>query len=67
VSASTQNQARSALLFLYKAVLATELPWLDNVELAKTGKRLPVVLNRTEVQAILSHLSGTQWLVGKLL
>jgi len=67
VSASTQNQARSALLFLYKEVLATELPWLGNVELAKTGKRLPVVLNRTEVQAILSHLSGTHWLVGNLL
>jgi hypothetical protein len=55
------------LLFLYKAVLATERPWLGNVELAKTGKRLSVVLNRTEVQAILSHLSGMHWLVGKLL
>ena len=67
VSASTQNQARSALLFLYKEVLGIELPWLDNVELAKTGKRLPVVLTREEVQAILSRLTGTHWLVGSLL
>ncbi|GAB6141650.1 integron integrase [Methylosoma difficile] len=67
VSASTQNQARSALLFLYKEVLGIELPWLENVELAKTGKRLPVVLTREEVQAILSRLTGTHWLVGSLL
>ena len=44
VSASTQNQAKCALLFLYKEVLAIELPWLDNVEQAKVPKRLPVVL-----------------------
>lgn len=67
VSASTQNQAKSALLFLYREVLAVELPWLDNVEQAKTPARLPVVLNRDEVQAILSRLSGTNWLVGSLL
>ena len=41
VAASTQNQAKSALLFLYKEVLAVELPWLDKVEAAKTSKRLP--------------------------
>ncbi|NOS74348.1 MAG: integron integrase [Methyloglobulus sp.] len=67
VSASTQNQAKSALLFLYKEVLGVQLPWLDNVEQAKTPKRLPVVLNRDEVQAILSRLSGTQWLIASLL
>lgn len=67
VSASTQNQAKSALLFLYREVLALELPWLDNVEQAKTPKRLPVVLNRDEVQAILSRLTGTQWLIASLL
>jgi integron integrase len=67
VSASTQNQAKSALLFLYKEVLAMELPWLDNVEQAKTPKRLPVVLNREEIQAILSRLTGTQWLIASLL
>jgi integron integrase len=67
VSASTQNQARCALLFLYKEVLAVELPWLDNVEQAKAPKRLPVVLNRDEIQAILSRLSGTNWLIASLL
>jgi len=67
VSASTQNQARCALLFLYKEVLETELPWLDDVEQAKTPKRLPVVLNRDEVQAILSRLQGTHWLIASLL
>ena len=44
-----------------------ELPWLDNVEQAKTPKRLPVVLNRDEIQAILSRLTGTQWLIASLL
>lgn len=67
VSASTQNQAKSALLFLYKEVLAVELPWLDNVAQAKTSRRLPVVLNRDEVQAVLSRLSGTHWLIASLL
>lgn len=67
VAASTQNQAKSALLFLYKEVLALELPWLDNVAQAKTPKRLPVVLNREEVQAVLSRLSGTHWLIASLL
>lgn len=67
VSASTQNQAKSALLFLYKVVLEQELPWLDNVEQSKVPKRLPVVLNRDEVQAILSRLSGTYWLIASLL
>lgn len=67
VSASTQNQARSALLFLYKEVLGVELPWLDNVEQAKKPKRLPVVLTEEEVRALLSELSGVPWLVAVLL
>ncbi|WP_432743082.1 integron integrase [Methylobacter sp. G7] len=67
VAASTQNQAKCELLFLYKEVLAIELPWLDNVEQAKVPKRLPVVLNRDEVQAILSRLTGTHWLIASLL
>lgn len=67
VSASTQNQAKSAILFLYKEVLAMQLPWLENVEQAKTPKRLPVVLNREEIQSILSRLSGTHWLIASLL
>lgn len=67
VAASTQNQAKSALLFLYKEVLEAELPWLDNVERAKAPKRLPVVLTRDEVQALLSRLEGTHWLMASLL
>lgn len=67
VSASTQNQAKSALLFLYKEVLEVELPWLDNVQQAKAPQRLPVVLNRDEVQAILSRLKGINWLIASLL
>lgn len=67
VAASTQNQAKSALLFLYKEVLEVELPWLDNVERAKAPKRLPVVLTRAEVQALLTRLSGTHWLMASLL
>jgi len=49
VSASTQNQAKSALLFLYKEVLQIELPWLDNVVSAKKLQWGPVVLTRAEV------------------
>ena len=67
VSASTQNQAKSALLFLYQQVLGVELPWLDNVERAKAPKRLPVVLTRDEVQKVLSQLQGTHWLATNLL
>lgn len=67
VAASTQNQAKAALLFLYREVLAMELPWLDNVEQAKAPKRLPVVLNRDEIQAILSRLGGTNHLIASLL
>jgi len=67
VAASTQNQAKSALLFLYREVLEIELPWLDNVERAKAPKRLPVVLTRAEVQSLLVRLEGTSWLVANLL
>lgn len=67
VSASTQNQAKSALLYLYKEVLGVELPWLDNITQAKAPKRLPVVLTRDEVQALLAHLDGSMWLVASLL
>jgi integron integrase len=67
VSASTQNQAQSALLFLYKDVLGDELPWLDGVERAKKPVRLPVVLTRQEVLAVLRGLHGTHQLIGRLL
>ena len=67
VSASTQNQAKSALLYLYKEVLGINLPWLDNVTQAKVPKRLPVVLTQAEVQAVLSRMDGTMWLIASLL
>ncbi|HNV89126.1 MAG TPA: integron integrase [Methylotenera sp.] len=67
VSASTQNQARSALLFLYKYVLGQELPWLDNVEQAQKPRRLPTVLDNDEVRALLGQLQGVHWLAASLL
>jgi site-specific recombinase XerD len=67
VSASTQNQALAALLFLYREVLEIDLPWLTEVVRAKRPQRLQVVLNRSEVQAVLANLSGTEWLVASVL
>lgn len=66
VSASTQNQAKSALFFLYD-VLEQALPALQNVTKIKVQKQLPVVLSKQEVQAILSSLDGTAWLIVSLL
>jgi len=66
-AASTQNQAKSALLFLYGEVLEIDLPWLDKVTQAKVPERLPVVLTREEAQAVLSRLDGVPWLVASLL
>jgi integron integrase len=67
VAASTQNQAKSALLFLYREVLQTEVPWLDGVESARRPQRLPVVLTVDEVAALLSSMSGTTGLIARLL
>jgi integron integrase len=67
VSASTQNQALSALLFLYQEVLQQDLPWLDGIVRAKRSVRLPVVLTRDEVQAVLSRIRGTSRLIATLL
>jgi integron integrase len=67
VSASTQNQAKSALLFLYKEVLGEELPWLRNVQNAKRPQRLPVVLSRAEVAALLESMTGPTALIARLL
>jgi integron integrase len=67
VAASTQNQALSALLFLYKHVLGVELPWLDDLVRAQRPARLPVVLTRAEVAAVLTHLGGMRWIMGALL
>ena len=67
VAASMQNQAQSALLFLYREVLSRELPWLDGVVRAKTPSGLPVVLTRTEVAELLTAMNGTHRLIGDLL
>ena len=67
VSASTQNQAKSALLFLYKEVLGEALPWLDNIQNAKRPARMPVVLTVGEVRAVLDGVEGTGGLILKLL
>jgi integrase len=63
VSASMQNQALSALLFLYKEVLAIDLSWLDNVVRAKRPQHLPVVLTRSEVREVLVRMSGVHGLM----
>jgi integron integrase len=67
VAASTQNQALAALLFLYREVLALDLPWMDNVVRAKRMPRLPVVLSRAETSTLLSALSGRDALMAGLL
>lgn len=67
VAAATQNQALAALLFLYREVLQIELPRLNDLERATKPKRLPVVLTRQEVQAVLLHLTGTNHLMAGLL
>ena len=67
VAASTQNQALSALLFLYREVLELDLPWLDGIVRAKRPERLPVVLTRDEVRAVLLRLEGVPRLMAYLL
>jgi integron integrase len=67
VAASTQNQALSALLFLYKEVLKQEIGWLEKVERARKPAKLPVVLTRSEVKEIFAHLHGTPKLMAGLL
>lgn len=66
VAASTQNQALHALLFLYREVLDKPLPNIDSIR-AKKPKRLPVVLTREEVQAVLKQLSGVHLLIVQLI
>jgi site-specific recombinase XerD len=67
VAASTQNQALCAILFLYREVLKQQIGDLGMVTWAKKPQRLPVVFTREEVKAVLSHLSGTHWLMASLL
>jgi integron integrase len=67
VAAATQNQALSALLFLYKAVLERDLPWFDGLVRAKRPVRVPVVLSAAEARKLLAQLEGVAWLMASLL
>jgi integron integrase len=67
VAAGTQNQALSALLFLYRVVLGIELPWMESIVRAKRPRRVPTVLSRDEVQRLLASMDGRPWLVASLL
>ncbi len=67
VSPSTQNQALSAIVFLYKEVLGHDIGWINDVIRAKKPKRLPVVLSRSEVKQVLAHLEGDRWIAAALL
>lgn len=67
VSASTQNQALNALLFLYHEILQRKIGWIEGVVRAKRTKRLPIVLTREEVKQVLSHMAGTSWLMAIIL
>lgn len=67
VAASTQNQALSALLYLYKEVLGIDLPWLNEVTRAKKPKKLPVVLTRTEIASLMLQAEGEMGLLIRLL
>ena len=66
-SASTQNQALSAILFLYDVVLGQRLPWMAEIVRAQTPVRLPVVLSHGEVASLLAQLHGPVWLMASLL
>ncbi len=67
VSASTQNQALAALLFLYRHVLDREVGDLDGVIRARHSAKVPVVMTRTEVREVLAQLAGDKWLIASLL
>ncbi|MBI3101917.1 MAG: phage integrase N-terminal SAM-like domain-containing protein [Burkholderiales bacterium] len=67
VSSSTHNQALSALLFLYRDVLNTELPWMQNIQRPQQPKRIPSVLTQAEVGALLAQMQGTEALLARLL
>ena len=67
VSASTQNQALSALVFMYKQVPEMDPPWVKNVVRAKSKKYIPVVLSRAEVVRVPTNLKGKYPLIGEIL
>jgi integron integrase len=67
VAAATQNQALAAILFLYREVLGTQLDWMDEIVRAKKPRRLPTVLHRDEVRAILDRMEGVHSLIARLM
>lgn len=67
VAANTQNQALSALLFLYRQVLGMDLPWLDGIVRAKRPGKIPTVLSREETMRLLAALEGAHWVMGALM
>jgi integron integrase len=67
VSAVTQTQALSAIIFMFRDVLARDIGWVQNIARAKPARRLPVVLTRDETRAVLRHMPGGTWLVATLL
>jgi len=67
VSASTHNQALSALLFLYREVLGVDLPWMNGIKRPAHIKRIPSVLTKDEVAGIFAHLEGEMALLAQLL
>lgn len=67
VSASTQNQALAALLFLYRDVLNVDVPWMDKLVRAKRSRRIPVVLSTDEIRRLLGMLDGQPWLMAAML
>jgi hypothetical protein len=67
VAASTQNQTLAALLFLYMTILSVELDWMDGIVRAKRPVRVPVVLTKDEVRAVLTKMTGTNKLLAHLL
>lgn len=67
VGASTQNQALAGILFLYREILGKDVPWLDGLVRAKRPKRLPVVMNRREVQEVLGAMRGPAQLLASIL
>ncbi len=67
VAASTQNQARAAIIFLYRHVLGVDLPWLEDVVRAKSPERIPTVLSVAEVRQLLNEMNGVPRLVAAIL
>ena len=67
VSASTHNQALSAVLFLYREVLGIDLPWLNNIGRPQQTKRIPSVLTKDEVAGLLAQMDGVTALLARLL